>query len=72
MSHKSDGMDEYPSATNAERHYAVLMLATVSLMNGAASDDLRISTLRVAQDMGVTISDYLRARLLLQSAVLKD
>ena len=47
------------------------MLAVVSL-NGAASDELRVRTLGVAQDMGVTTSDYLRARLLLQSAVVKD
>jgi hypothetical protein len=65
-------MDESLNAMSEEKHYAVLMLAVVRLMNGAASGELRVRTLRVAQDMGVTTSDYLRARLLLQSAVLKD
>jgi hypothetical protein len=65
-------MDESLNAISAEKHYAVLMLAVVSLMNGSASDELRVRTLGVAQDMGVTTSDYLRARLLLQSAVLND
>lgn len=73
MPYKSDhGMDESLNAISAEKHYAVLMLAVVSLMNGSASDELRVRTLGVAQDMGVTTSDYLRARLLLQSAVLND
>jgi hypothetical protein len=73
MSHDLDhAMEELLNAVSAERHYAVLALAAVSLMNGSASDELRVRTLGVAQDMGVSNSEYLRARLLLQSSVLND
>jgi hypothetical protein len=71
MSHKSEhGMGE--ASVRTEKEYAVLMLAVVSLMSGEASDELRATTLRVAQEMGVTTADFLRARLFLQSAVLND
>jgi len=71
MPRESDhGTSESLNSVSAEKRYAVLTLAVVSLMNGAASDELRDRTLGVAQDMNVTTSDYLRARLLLQAAVL--
>ena len=51
------------------RQEAAISLAVVSYMNGCASDQLKAESVAIAQNQGVTTFDYLRARLLLQSAL---
>lgn len=50
-----------------QKNKAILRLAVVSLMNGSASESDRAAALRVAEQAGVTVSEYLHARLLLNA-----
>lgn len=53
--------------TTEEKQQAILRLAIVSLMNGSASQSDRTAALRIAEQAGVTVSEYLHARLLLNA-----
>lgn len=52
-----------------QKSKAILGLAIVSLMNGSASESDRAAALRIAEQAGVTVSEYLHARLLLNAQV---
>lgn len=51
-----------------QRNQAILRLAVASLMNGSCSASDRDAALALAKQAGITFSEYLRARLLLQAA----
>lgn len=60
---------EILNATPEERRAAAFRVAATSLMNGSASEDEREAALEHAHRAGVTISEYLYARLLLQASM---